>query len=60
MQGNEQPVAWPVDLSVTVNTDRESTIGKAPSPEGTDLPGIGMLKAIAEAFSTVLKGLPKR
>lgn len=47
-------------FAMTVNTDRESTIGRAPSPEGTDLPGIGMLKAIAEAFSTVLKGLPKR
>lgn len=47
-------------FAMTVNTDKQPAPAKAEPANGASLPGIEMLKALTEAFSTALKGLPKR
>lgn len=47
-------------FSLRINSDAEARALREPPCESTPLPGVELLKAMTEAFGTVLKGLPKR
>lgn len=47
-------------FSLRIHSDAEPPASPESSPTGPPLPGVELLKAITEAFGTVLKGLPKR
>lgn len=47
-------------FSLRIHSDAEPPASADSSPTGPPLPGVELLKAITEAFGTVLKGLPKR